>query len=214
MSLRTIAAIFVAAILVIGFIAWNRYSAKEPPAGQAPPGMPAAPGAGDASGGGDMAGSVVPSAPAGDPGVTWDMPKRWVNELATGMRLATYVVPGAGTGNDGQCAVYYFGPGQGGGVDPNIERWIGEFSTTAKPERRIEQMNGMSIARVKVVGTYLAHGGPMQGGEPTQQQGWALLGAIVTGPQGSVFFKLTGPEKTVSRAAPEFDGLLKSLRSK
>jgi hypothetical protein len=214
MSLRTIAAIFVAAILVIGFIAWNRYSAKEPPAGQAQQQMPPAPGGGEASGGGDMSGGMVPSAPAGDPGVTWDTPKRWVSELASGMRLATYVVPGDKTGDDAQCAVYYFGPGQGGGVDPNIERWISEFSTTSKPERKIEQMNGMSIARVKVAGTYLAHGGPMQGGEPSQQPGWELLGAIVTAPQGSVFFKLTGPEKTVSRAVSEFDGMLKSLRSK
>jgi hypothetical protein len=43
---------------------------------------------------------------------------------------------------------------------------------------------------------------------------WALLGAIVNGPNGDVFFKLTGPAVTVNAAAKEFDGMLGSMRRK
>ena len=41
--------------------------------------------------------------------------------------------------------------------------------------------------------------------------GWRLLGAIVQGPHGPVFFKLTGPAATVGRAEHDFDAMLASL---
>ena len=50
------------------------------------------------------------------------------------MRLATYQVP-----ESGECGVYYFGQGQGGGVEANIDRWIGQFQGSkdyAKMEKR------------------------------------------------------------------------------
>jgi hypothetical protein len=42
--------------------------------------------------------------------------------------------------------------------------------------------------------------------------GYALLGAIVEGPAGRVFFKLTGPQKTVDASKAEFENMLKTLR--
>jgi hypothetical protein len=44
-----------------------------------------------------------------------------------------------------------------------------------------------------------------------KKTGFRLLGAIVAGPQGSVFFKLTGPAKTVAATEPEFNALIGSL---
>ena len=38
------------------------------------------------------------------------------------------------------------------------------------------------------------------------------LGAIVEGPEGLVFFKLTGPAATVRSASAEFDAMLHSLK--
>jgi len=38
-----------------------------------------------------------------------------------------------------------------------------------------------------------------------------LLGAIVEGPHGSVFFKLTGPAKTIEAVSAEFDAMIHSL---
>ena len=52
----------------------------------------------------------------------------------------------------------------------------------------------------------------MEAGAP--KPGWALLGAIIEGPAGRVFFKLTGPQKTVDGSAREFDDMLKTIKPK
>jgi hypothetical protein len=206
MNMRTLVTVLVIAIAALAIFAWKRSS------------QPAAPAAGTETGTesqamppGQMPPGGMPQATAQDPGVKWTKPSRWLEQLAEGMRLATYVVPApkAGT-DDGQCAVYYFGPGQGGGVEPNLERWIAEFSTGAKPARSTRDVQGMRVSRVKLSGTYLAHSG-----SPADQSGpksdWSLLGAIVEGPNGAIFFKLTGPAATISGAEKEFDALLSSL---
>jgi len=46
-----------------------------------------------------------------------------------------------------------------------------------------------------------------------KQPQWRMLGAIVQGPQGPVFFKLTGRVGSVTRATKDFDALLASLTS-
>jgi hypothetical protein len=40
---------------------------------------------------------------------------------------------------------------------------------------------------------------------------YRLLGAIVEGPGGNVFFKFTGPTKTISANQPKFEMLLNSV---
>jgi hypothetical protein len=44
-----------------------------------------------------------------------------------------------------------------------------------------------------------------------KKENFRLRGAIVEGPQGSVFFKFTGPDKTISAASAEFDAMIGSL---
>ena len=129
------------------------------------------------------------------------------------MRLATYTIPAAsGDHEDAFCAVYYFGPGQGGGTTANIERWIGEFQDPKRPKRSSKIIAGFRVSMVRVRGTYLAHAGMGQSSET--QPDHALCGAIVEGPSGSVFFKLTGPANTVDKAAAEFERMLGSLEKK
>ena len=55
----------------------------------------------------------------------------------------------------------------------------------------------MAEALAAVDGTYLAGGmRPMGGDEATPRPGYRLVGVVLEGPQGSLFFKLTGPEAT------------------
>ncbi|HEX4621213.1 MAG TPA: hypothetical protein VH208_06570 [Myxococcaceae bacterium] len=61
-----------------------------------------------------------------------------------------------------------------------------------------------------MAGTYTGAGGPMAQ-MPVKKPGFKLLGAIVDGPQGPVFFKLTGLVKTVDGARADFDKMLKSI---
>lgn len=128
------------------------------------------------------------------------------------MRAATYTVPAApGDSEGGECGVYYFGPGEGGTVEANIQRWIGQFEggqRNAKTAKRT--IHGLTVDTVDVSGTYTGMGGPMTSSHP-EKPGYRLLGAIVQAPQGSVFFKFTGPAKTVAANQAKFQAMLNSL---
>src|ERR1700676_82124 len=61
-------------------------------------------------------------------GVHWTAPAGWKPQGAQPMRAATYTVaPANGDKAGGECAVYFFGAGQGGSVEANVERWKGQF---------------------------------------------------------------------------------------
>lgn len=163
--------------------------------------------------------SSAPSAPApsasggqgGDSGpVKWTPPSRWEAKPASGMRAATYIIPAAKGDSEGaECAVFV---NLGGGVQANITRWIGQFEKTdGAPNQKSETINGLPVTTVDVSGTFKG-GGPMMGQSSAPKSGYRLLGAIVEGPEGDIFFKLTGPGKTIAAAQDEFQAMLKSLK--
>jgi hypothetical protein len=145
-------------------------------------------------------------------GVRWTTPPGWKAEAQRPMRLATYTL---GTG--AECGVYYFGPGQGGSVDANLDRWIGQFlQADGKPSKAAARIakrfiHGSLVTTVDVSGAYTGMGGPTAPSGAPAMPGYRLLGAIVEGPQGSIFFKLTGPAKTVAASQAEFDKMIASL---
>ena len=142
--------------------------------------------------------------------VRWTTPARWETKPAGGMRAATYIIPAAeGDSEGGECAVFV---NLGGGVEANITRWIGQFEKTdGEPKQKKETINELPVTTVDVSGTYKG-GGPMIGQPSMSKTGHRLLGAIVEGPEGDVFFKLTGPVKTVAAAENEFQEMLKSVK--
>ena len=146
-------------------------------------------------------------------GIHFTPPAGWVAEGPHPMRVATYQVPRApGDSEDSECAVYYFGRGQGGEVQANLSRWLGQFQGPPAKWDRQETMtvSGVPVTEVEQAGTFLWSASPMSP-EKTPKPSWRLLGAIVQAPEGLVFLKLTGPAATVSAARPAFDGLLKSI---
>lgn len=131
------------------------------------------------------------------------------------MRAAEYVLPSRG-GEPPLLTVFYFGPGQGGSVDDNLNRWISQFTqpdgsdSNAVAKRATLQVNGMPVTTVDLAGTF-AGMSPMQApSAPKAEQ--RLLGAIVEGPQGPVFFKLTGEASAVEPAREAFEALVQSMR--
>lgn len=146
-------------------------------------------------------------------GLTWTVARGWTLAPASPMRVATYLTPAsAGETEGGEMAIFYFGEGQGGGVDANVERWFSQLAPEPggkKNEKKEARVAGLKVTLVSAEGTYSSG---MPGGPTTPKKGWALLGAIAEGPQGAVFFKLTGPKKTVSAASKDFDALVKSLK--
>ncbi|WP_208718881.1 hypothetical protein [Corallococcus sicarius] len=152
-------------------------------------------------------------------GLTWTAPPEWTAQPARAMRAATYKVPAAkGDAEDAELAVFYFGAGQGGAVDANVKRWVAQFQKPdgkpVDPEKdaktKQEKVNGMPVTTVEVKGTY-AGGGPMMG-PSAPKPGFKLRGAIVEGPEGALFYKLTGPEKTVNGAEKGFRKLVESVK--
>ena len=156
-----------------------------------------------------------PSAPRFDAagGIEWKVPARWAAGASSAMRVATYTVPAAKSADKAECAVFFFGPGQGGSVDANVERWSRQFEGTPKAERTAAAVAGLRVTRVQLAGTYLAPGGPMMQ-STGKRPGSRLLGAIVEAAEGNVFFKLTGPAASVAAAQADFDGLVGSIRRK
>jgi hypothetical protein len=150
-------------------------------------------------------------------GIKWAAPAAWKAPPQRPMRAATYTVPkAAGDAEDGECAVFYFGPGQGGGVDANIKRWIGQFDAPGGgPADKLAKtskstVNGLPVTRIDLAGTYKPSSGPMMQASGSKP-GYRLLGAIVEGPEGAVFFKFTAPAKTAAAQQAAFEALLKSV---
>ncbi len=152
------------------------------------------------------------SASAG--GLTWSAPKAWAVGPASPWRVVTYAVAAApGDAEGAEVAVFFFGPGKGGTTQANVDRWLSQFQPekgSAPPGKPVKlAAAAVPVTVVTAEGTYASG---MPGGAVTPKPGWALRGAIAEGPEGSVFFKMVGPRKTVEAATATFDALLVSLR--
>jgi hypothetical protein len=146
-------------------------------------------------------------------GIQWTPPANWKVQPQRPMRAATYDVPAtAGDSENAECAVFYFGQGQGGGVQANIDRWLGQFQEkpSAPPTPKKQTIGGVSVTTIEHGGTFLA-GGPMQPNK-TPKPGYYMVGAIIEAPEGNVFFKLTGPAKTVKAQRAAFDKMISSIK--
>ncbi len=111
---------------------------------------------------------------------------------------------------DVDLVIYFFGAGQGGGTQANIDRWIGQFE--GAPETKIEEkeMNGKTVTFLTAKGTYKeSMGGPFSGNS-TPQNDYIMLAAILPSSQGDVFLKLTGPSDSVEALKEDFDAFANS----
>ncbi len=82
------------------------------------------------------------------------------------MRAATYpVAPVQGDHDPAECAVYFFGLGQGGSIQANIDRWDGQFKTPGgkpAPAKVTKIMiHGLPVTTIDVSGEYSGMGGPI-----------------------------------------------------
>jgi hypothetical protein len=125
------------------------------------------------------------------------------------MRKAELAPPGVDGGAAGEVTFFYFGPDQGGSVDANIDRWVGQFQAGAggsNAMQRVEQYGPTKTTLITASGTFNSG---MPGGPTTPLTTYALLGAILEGTQGNVFVKMTGPEASVQAASAAFEAMIK-----
>jgi hypothetical protein len=202
------------AFLLLGLCACGGDRDATPPVAEQTPAAPADQPSGEAPVGPiSSRGEVVSqgSAPQGEGDIDFDLPEGWQSQPpSSSMRVAQAVIPGPG--GPGDLAVFYFGPGGGGGVDANIERWIGQMETTERPEPERFESNGYQVTWIDVRGTLKPS--TMGTGPATAQPNARLFGAVVEGPGGPWFFKATGPEATLAPQRDAFVAMLKSVRTR
>src|SRR5581483_2154342 len=76
-------------------------------------------------------------------GLSWTTPSTWKADAPRPMRVGTYKIPAAkGDSEEAECAVFYFGQGQGGSVDANVQRWTSQFEGAKAPATKKEKVSG------------------------------------------------------------------------
>lgn len=111
-----------------------------------------------------------------------------------------------------EVVVFYFGPGEGGSAEANIERWRGQFiganHTPVTPAIERFKSHGMETTTAELRGTYARGIGVGPVGTPKPDQ--TLLAAVLESPEGNLILQLFGDSATVAR---ERDGFLAFVRS-
>lgn len=175
---------------------------------------------------GDVAGKPRPARVLALPGETspakppssvfaWEVPAGWIVERpASSMRLAQYRVPGAG--GQGECVVFYFGPGRGGDPASNAIRWAEQFiqpdGGSSVDVMQITELENAAVPVrvVEVTGTY--NGGMTMTDAPAKSmKNHMLLGGIAIGADAPWFFKFTGPEATLREQRQAFLDMMASV---
>jgi hypothetical protein len=149
-------------------------------------------------------------------GITFDAPKAWASSKPSSqMRLAQLKAPAAkGDAEPAELVLFAF-PGGAGGVEANVRRWQQQFQDKDgnPPKIDTEKRKGknVDVTVVETAGRYVAAVTPGSP-ETLDKPNFRLLGAIVQTPDVAYFFKMVGPDKTMTDAKPAFDALVKSIK--
>ena len=144
------------------------------------------------------------------------VPEGWMEEApSSAMRKAQYRLPKIeGDAEDGELIAFYFGQGQGGSVEANIDRWIGQISQPdGSPSKEKAKTTNREVAAMKATLVYVSgtYTNAMMG-NPSPRTGYRMLAAVIETGEGPWFFKLVGPEKTVAKWSSSFDQFINSLK--
>jgi hypothetical protein len=115
-------------------------------------------------------------------------------------------------GKTAEAIFYFFGAGQGGSAQANVDRWLGSFQEPKdKLNSKVEKKKVASgeVTYVEAEGTYMSG---MPGGPKTPQAGSKLLGAILESESGNVYVRMTGPAATVKAADADFRKMIESAK--
>ena len=129
---------------------------------------------------------------------SWDQTKP-----SSSMRKAQFELI-TDSGKTAELAFFYFGPGGGGGVRANLDRWMKQFNNLQSSNTSEDIVQEVKVTYARAVGTFLS-GSPF--GPKTPKPGYALFGAIVEGRKGSIFLKLIGQKDAVA----EFEGAVLNM---
>lgn len=178
----------------------------DPHAGMAPPPNPH----GDATGMGqpDESGRIDVGA------IAFKVPAKWqAQPPSSSMRRAQ--LNASGSAGPAELIVYFFGAQGAGSAEENIQRWVGQFSSSdgspvSDAKQSSSRVSDFGVTKVDVAGQY--SGGMGAAGQPgPAKSDQRLIAAIVNTPQGPYYFKFLGPNASVAENAGAFDELIASI---
>ncbi len=171
------------------------YRAPKDPPPVMPGAAPGTPAAGDG-----MAATAVPT---GSDRLAWTVPAGWIAKAPGAMRKGSFTIKGA-DGAEGDLSITAF-PGDTGGLLANLNRWRSQVALPPLAEGGLDGVvthtdsQGLHFAVVDFAGTAK--------GEPTR-----ILGAVLSRPGETWFFKLMGPDALVAAQKPAFLDFLRSVK--
>lgn len=133
--------------------------------------------------------------------LTLNVPDSWRQEPPSNrLRLAQFAIPAA-EGDEEGAELVLSGP-FGGSAQANIQRWIGQFDADGRELKTTqgETEQGKYIL-VDLTGTYNKSIGPPIRRQTKPIPGSRMLAIMLMSKGGNFFFKLAGPERTVTDAA-------------
>jgi hypothetical protein len=154
-------------------------------------------------------------------GLRFSHPSEWTRVPApSDMRAAQFRVPKAGADtDDGEAVLFFFGKGQGGSAEDNLARWRAQMvGPDGKPQKdagvvTIKTVNGLKVTSLDLTGAYKAMPSAGGDGPGAPKAGYRLLAAMIEGKGGPWFFRIVGPDATVTAAKPGFQALLDSVEA-
>ncbi|MDZ4816150.1 MAG: hypothetical protein SGI71_07775 [Verrucomicrobiota bacterium] len=144
-------------------------------------------------------------------------PKSWESvKVKSPMRKAHLLIRGDTDKENAEVVFFHFQAGDGGSVKENISRWVSQFKNVNEKDIVVTQikMNQTPVMMVSIAtGTFLSG---MPGSSLSEVPDFGLRGAILEGPKGNVFIKMTGSSALVLREGGAFEEFIKTavLKSK
>jgi hypothetical protein len=147
----------------------------------------------------------APSAPESGAKPGWEVPSNWQEVAAGQFLVAKFNI--AGADNSAAAVNVSMSPGDGGGLDGNVNRWRRQLGLAELPAGEVAKaVTELTVSEGKATLVDLA-GAAGAGGQKTR-----ILGAIVTRGSNTWFYKLMGADQTVEREKNNFLQFVKTAR--
>ncbi len=97
----------------------------------------------------------------------------------------------------------------GGGIEANIERWLGQVELEPGDSPKIEdfEVNGLTCKWVDLRGTFQSG---MSGGNSGPQKNWRMIGIAVPHRPREIYLKVTGPRVAIAEVEDQIREFAKS----
>lgn len=138
------------------------------------------------------------------PGIALTVPASWTELPNQGFVDAKYLVPHP----EGEMELTL--TTMGGGIDPNVDRWVGQFQVEPgdAPQRESLLIDGVDARWIDVRGTFHSR----VSGNPGPHENWAMLGVAIPNRPKDFYIKLTGPRDAIVGFRDAFREFLQTIQ--